>query len=40
LGSSTTVLKLRGWDIMHVSAATWAHRRSDILTELERRVHA
>lgn len=33
-----TVLGLRGWDVMHVSAATWARRRADVVGEIARRV--
>lgn len=32
------ILGLRGWDVMRVTAATWARRRSDVLDEIRRRV--
>ncbi len=28
------VLRLRGWDVLHVDAATWAERRSDVLAQI------
>jgi RecA/RadA recombinase len=33
-----SVLALRGWDVMHVSATTWARRPSDVIAEIERRM--
>ena len=32
------VLRLRGWDVMHVDAATWSRRRADVVAEIERRA--
>ncbi len=32
------VLRLRGWDVMYVDAATWSRRRADVLAEIERRA--
>jgi len=34
----SNVLGLRGWDLLHVTAATWLRRRSEVLAEIHRRV--
>lgn len=32
------VLRMRGWDVMHVTATTWARRKADVLAEIRRRL--
>lgn len=35
-----TVLHLRGWDVLHVTPATWTRRPQDVLDEITRRLVA
>jgi hypothetical protein len=35
-----SVLRMRGWDVMHVNAATWARRKADVLAEIAQRLGA
>jgi RecA/RadA recombinase len=34
------VLTLRGWDVMHVDAASWSRRRAEILEQIQQRARA